>query len=126
LNVFIFELPLVDRFIPSLLFHLYDRARHTEIGALRLRGRRCFGPTLCSALGRSAFHQILAGRRSCDVYNILIITSLFNTAQASSQKANNPSAGEKPLLQSGANEEARDRYSMNNECNLKKDEDALF
>src|ERR1700693_5811950 len=80
LNGFIFELPLVNRFIARLFFRFYKFDRHTEIGALQQRGRRCFGPTHCSSLGRSAFDQILAGRRSCDVYSVLIIIGLFNTA----------------------------------------------
>src|SRR5579862_5519891 len=81
LNCFIFELPLVDRFITRFLLRFYEFDRHTEIAALWQRGHRCFGPTHFSSLGRSAFDQILAGRRSCDVFTVLNVMRLFNSAR---------------------------------------------
>src|ERR1700687_581409 len=83
LNVFIFELPLVDRFITRLLFRLYEFIATQKSGRFGYAAVVSFGPTHFSSLTlrRSAFDQILAGRWSCGVYIVLKIMRLFNTAQ---------------------------------------------
>jgi hypothetical protein len=56
-----------------------------------------FGPIHCSALGRSAFDQILAGRWSCGVYTGLKIMRLFNTAHGLDKNASIAMPGENLL-----------------------------
>jgi hypothetical protein len=52
----------------------------------------------CSSLGRSAFDQILAGRWNCDIYSVLMILRLFNTAHGLDQMARIPMPGETSLV----------------------------
>jgi hypothetical protein len=56
----------------------------------------------CSALGRSAFDQILAGRWSYSVYSILKLIRLFNTAHGLDQKRTFPSREKTCWQRSGA------------------------
>src|ERR1700693_2395975 len=82
LSVFIFKLPVVDRFIKPF----FDSAPKIMTAAQKSRRFGCvpvvvLDPSSCSGLRRSALHQILTGRRNCDMYSIVIIMSLFNKEQ---------------------------------------------